>query len=75
MSQLLYIQEKTGHKPILLLDDVMSELDEVRRSALMAYISSDTQTFITTTNLNYFTKDELAEAQVFALENMMNQEV
>lgn len=75
MSQLLYIQEKTGHKPILLLDDVMSELDEVRRSALMAYISSDTQTFITTTNLNYFTKDELAEAQVFALEEMTNQEV
>lgn len=71
MAEMRFIQERTGHQPVLLLDDVMSELDHSRRSALMSYISEDTQTFITTTNLQYFTDDELAKAQVFALEELI----
>ncbi len=41
----------TGLKPILLLDDVFSELDDVRCKALVAFLSDEGQTFITTTTL------------------------
>ena len=41
---------KDGEKPILLLDDVLSELDEVRRTFLLKYLQGKFQTFITTTH-------------------------
>jgi DNA replication and repair protein RecF len=37
-------------KPVLLLDDVLSELDEVRRTFLLKYLTDKFQTFITTTH-------------------------
>ncbi|MBI5530771.1 MAG: DNA replication/repair protein RecF [Candidatus Doudnabacteria bacterium] len=37
-------------KPILLLDDVLSELDETRRTFLLKYLQNRFQTFITTTH-------------------------
>lgn len=41
---------KEGDKPILLLDDVLSELDETRRTFLLKYLQGKFQTFITTTH-------------------------
>lgn len=41
---------KGGDKPVLLLDDVMSELDENRRTYLLKYLQGRFQTFITTTH-------------------------
>ncbi len=41
---------RDGEKPILLLDDVLSELDESRRNFLLKYLQGRFQTFITTTH-------------------------
>ena len=49
LAQLKVIQKVTGENPVLLLDDVMSELDPERRSNLL-HILQDTQTFITCTD-------------------------
>lgn len=49
MAELAIIKERTGRQPILLLDDVMSELDKRRQQALMEFIKN-TQTFITCAN-------------------------
>jgi DNA replication and repair protein RecF len=46
------IETMTGQKPILLLDDVFSELDAKRRKALFEVLHQNTQTCITTTDLN-----------------------
>ncbi len=40
---------KEGEQPILLLDDVLSELDDTRRTFLLKYLQGKFQTFITTT--------------------------
>lgn len=40
---------KNGDRPILLLDDVLSELDEDRRTFLLKYLKGRFQTFITST--------------------------
>lgn len=58
------VNEIIGAEPVLLLDDVMSELDEKHRSALMKIIERGAQTFVTTTNLDYFDDDVLARATV-----------
>ena len=41
---------KEGESPILLLDDVLSELDDTRRTFLLKYLQGKFQTFITTTH-------------------------
>ncbi len=59
ISELELVREKSGKKPILLLDDVFSELDGSRRRSL-AIALQDYQTFLTTTDadiaIDYFSK-------------------
>ena len=59
-----HTREETGEDPILLFDDVMSELDERRRDFLSAYFLESTQAVITTTNLEYFDAEVLGLARV-----------
>ena len=62
------IRGTLNQKPILLLDDVMSELDDWRRRFFMQFISNDIQTIITTTNREYFDASVQAKANVVELE-------
>lgn len=57
LSELQIIKEETGEFPVLLLDDVMSELDSKRREILFDNISH-VQTFITCTEKDIFSKKE-----------------
>ncbi len=47
LSQITYVKEESGEYPVLLLDDVMSELDAHRRKQLVGFINGKVQTFIT----------------------------
>ncbi len=64
LAEMFTIQEIKKQKPVLLLDDVMSELDEKHQNDLIKYLSCATQTFITTTNINHFPNELLKNAQV-----------
>ncbi len=57
-------REILGRPPLLLLDDVMSELDETRRQAFLGLLGVGVQTVITTTNLGYFDDSALERAKV-----------
>ena len=46
-SQIEYVKEMSGEYPVLLLDDVMSELDQYRRNQLVSFINDKVQTIIT----------------------------
>ena len=67
LAEASIIEDMLSQKPVLLLDDVMSELDEHRRHALVEFISGDMQTFITTANLAYFDDSLLKNASVVQL--------
>ena len=67
LAEVEILQEITGQKPILLLDDVMSELDKDRRETLLNFIKNDIQTFITTTHLEYFSENVLKHAHIIDL--------
>ncbi len=54
LAELKYLKNESGEYPILLLDDVMSELDESRRNYLLNFIDGELQTFITTTDITGF---------------------
>ena len=60
-------EEILDRKPVLLLDDVMSELDGRRREALVEAMERGSQTFITTANLDYFDENMLSRANVVEL--------
>lgn len=61
------VRELMGVKPVLLLDDVMSELDASRRHALVELLRQDIQTFMTTTDAAFFEKDIVSRADVYDL--------
>lgn len=52
LAELEFMKSETGEYPILLLDDVFSELDKRRKSALFDIITDKIQTFITATEFN-----------------------
>ena len=54
-----------GEYPILLLDDIFSELDIDKRNRLVKYIVNDVQTIITTTDLNMIDKSLVKNAKIF----------
>lgn len=53
LAEIDLMKEETGEYPILLLDDVMSELDDSRQIHLLETIENKVQTFLTTTTLNH----------------------
>lgn len=61
------VREMAGVSPVLLLDDVMSELDASRRHALVSLLRQDIQTFITTTETAFFEDDIMERANVVRL--------
>ena len=69
LAEFRLIEDYVGEPPVLLLDDVMSDLDDQRRSHLLQYARRRCQTFITCTNLRSFPKEILAEAATFQVAN------
>lgn len=65
--QVEYLKQFITYQPILLLDDVFSELDSQRREQLLNFASSY-QTFITTVEKAYF-NDYTGDFQVFSIQD------
>ncbi len=59
----------TGAAPLLLLDDVMSELDAERRSTLLAVIEDVPQAIVTTTDWEDFAPDFRRRSQLFHVQS------
>ena len=60
LSELEFIRGETGSYPVLLLDDVMSELDPSRRKELLLFLQREKiQTIITATDRAYFPEERL----------------
>ena len=58
-----------GEEPILLLDDIMSELDEHRRLWVMQSIDGGGQVIITATETDHYTRDFMSRATVLHVRN------
>lgn len=65
LAEIDLIKEETGEYPILLLDDVMSELDDNRQLHLLETIEGKVQTFLTTTTLDHVKNKMTVEPEIF----------
>lgn len=64
------IKERTNEYPVLLLDDIFSELDLEKNNNLIKSIDRNIQTFITTTDLVRINQKILKNAKLFDIENL-----
>ena len=65
LSEIAIFKEITNTNPIVLLDDVFSELDVKTRNKLINYINEDIQTIITTNDTRGINKKFLSNAKIF----------
>jgi len=68
LAEIELVRKKIGDTPILLLDDVLSELDSSRKGYLLESIK-EIQTFITCTGLEEFVNRQLNINQLFYVKN------
>jgi DNA replication and repair protein RecF len=69
LAELSWMHAHTGEYPILMLDEVIAELDAQRRSFLLDRIDGVTQTLMTTTELDIFTKPFLDRASIWHVDD------
>ena len=69
LAEIELIKEEIGEYPILLLDDVFSELDQKRKNHLIKTIENKVQTIITTTSAEDVDKKILSQSSLFYVEN------
>jgi len=67
LGEVELMRGQTGEMPILLLDDVISELDQHRAQFLLQNLGHTHQVLITTTNKDYFATDFLASAVLWVI--------
>ena len=68
LSELDIIQEKINEMPVLLLDDVLAELDNIRQNYLLDTIKDGVQTIITSVDTLAFDDDFLADVEIVQVE-------
>ncbi len=68
LAEARLLHERSGEKPILLLDDVLSELDESRRASVLASLDAD-QVWITSPDPDRFDASFTSGAQIFMIAN------
>ena len=68
LSEISLVEKRIKEKPILLLDDVFSELDKNRQNLLISRIK-DTQTLITCTGIDEFVKECISTNKTYKVIN------
>lgn len=63
------VKEEIGEYPVLLLDDVLSELDDARKTKLLDILNNRIQTFITTTSIDGIEHNIVKQAKKIYIKN------
>ncbi|AWB42784.1 DNA replication/repair protein RecF [Paenibacillus sp. CAA11] len=69
LAEIELIHEEIGEYPVLLLDDVLSELDPYRQTQLIETFQSKVQTFITATGMESINASRLKDASIFHVQD------
>jgi len=71
LAELQFMRSETGELPILILDDVLSELDKDRQHLLLNNASGNAQTFVATTDIELLNKNIIQEASIYRVNSGM----
>lgn len=69
LAEVVWMKEKTGEYPVLLLDEVLAELDESRRSDLLKYVTNGQQALLTTTDINLFNSNFIKGKKIWQIKD------
>ncbi len=69
LAELELIKEKIEDTPVLLLDDVLAELDNIRQNYLLNTIGTNIQTIITSVDTLHFDEKYLENVEIFKISN------
>jgi DNA replication and repair protein RecF len=69
IAEVAWMHTKSGHWPILLLDEVLAELDTQRRFDLLGRLNQSEQVLLSTTDLDLFAPEFVQNASVWRVEN------
>lgn len=69
LSEIDIFEEYRKTKPVLLLDDIFSELDITKRNRLLEFINIDIQSIITTTDLKNIKSKYTNDAFIYEIKN------
>lgn len=65
LAEIELVKQEVSEPPILLLDDVLSELDDYRQSHLLNIMQGEVQTFVTTTNITGIDHETIRQSKIF----------
>ena len=68
LSELLIVKKVKGIYPILILDDLFSELDDKKINNIISMLNKEVQTFITTTDIDKIDKDLIKNSTIYKVE-------
>jgi DNA replication and repair protein RecF len=69
LAELAFMHQSSGDEPVLLLDDVFSELDASRREYLLRQVLQHQQVFLTSTDLTDFSPEIIERAHIYQVVN------
>ncbi|MFC4619715.1 DNA replication/repair protein RecF [Camelliibacillus cellulosilyticus] len=69
LAEIELIHDEIGDYPLLLLDDVLSELDDLRQTHLLSTFKERVQTIVTTTNVAGIDHEMIKDAASFHVED------
>ena len=69
LAEIEIYKNEYNKEPILLLDDIFSELDKNKKSNIIKYIENELQVFITSTDLDNINKKIVKNADIFNVED------
>jgi DNA replication and repair protein RecF len=67
LAEAALVARRTGERPVLLLDDVLSELDGERRAALLRQVAGEGQVIITSVEAGPFPPELMANSMVWTV--------
>jgi DNA replication and repair protein RecF len=69
IAEVAWMHAKSGHWPVMLLDEVLAELDTQRRHDLLERLTQSEQALLSTTDLDLFTPEFVHRAAVWRVAN------
>ncbi len=67
ISEIYLFKEEKGEYPVLLLDDIFSEIDIKKRNKIIKFLNNDIQTIITTTDIYNINEKILENANIYTV--------
>jgi DNA replication and repair protein RecF len=67
LAEAMWMKERTGQWPVVLLDEILAELDDHRRADLLQYLGDCDQTLLTTTDLKLFSDEFVGKSKIWQI--------